>query len=62
MCQAYWDYKIQCCECSKKCHLAMDTRLISQYEIMTINSGGAASMQEMYEAHITVDGTQRGYK
>jgi len=63
MCRANWNYNIQFCHgCSTRCNSAFtDGGVLTQSEILLINSGGAADDDEMYEAHITENRTFRGY-
>ena len=65
MCQTSWSNNKQCChDCAIKCTLAFDVGgVITQHEIVLINSGGAACSDELAEAkHHELNQAQKGYK
>ena len=62
MCWAYWSYNTHCCNCATKCKMAFESgRVLTQQEILQINSGGAADCDEMNTAHRNANETFRGY-
>ena len=65
MCEQNWSYNTQCCQdCSVKCTIAFEIGgVVTQHEILLINSGGAASPDELEEAkRHDINQARKGYK